>query len=752
MNMNLKSIGNLLSFAALSLTLGSCAVDAPFGQDGEGMLRMSMVINSDVTRAETDIDDLRSGCVVYISSSKGLIHKYVGLENLPEQISMKAGNYVAEAWTGDSVSASWDKKFFRAYQPFEIRQGVNQVVLNCRIANVLASVNPQTIDPELMKDWSIEVGNSRASLVFDESNMDYAKAYFMQPTDKEASAAAGVPVKESSLSYVIKGTNSSGEDFSVEGVIDNVQAAHEYILNLAYNPSYEAIGGAFITVTIDDRETLIEDEVAIYAAPVVAGADFDIEKQITGKSGAFYDKLVKISSFGGISSIRIASDDWQALRLPAAELDLLNLSDAALEAVKLSGLAWDYVYNEQKNLAQSYVTLSAAFLNALPERPTEYVLSVSATDTYGKTTTTPVRIAVGDEAVEVLEPVVIPDDLPVNLLNTSSYSLTIPVQILDAEATNSGIRYREAGTAAWTDRPLSDFISRAGGQVINVTLSGLNPSTRYEVRCFADGFESESRFFTTESVYSIPNSSMELWSKFTKADEVNAESGMKVNDFVWLANADGRRSFWDSGNHGSATLSEILTQGSSAMYHSGGTSAELTSKYVALGGIIGKLAAGNLFAGYYVNTEGVSDGWIRLGRQYDGSHPKALSVWVNYRPAIAENRKGANASYIPAGSPDVGQIYIALATKPFDVHTKDKIYFNPQDPSILAYGVKDFTEPYGPDGALEKLVIPFDYYPAAETTRPLYLLIVCTASKYGDYFSGAAGSQMYLDDFELVYE
>ena len=35
---------------------------------------------------------------------------------------------------------------------------------------------------------------------------------------------------------------------------------------------------------------------------------------------------------------------------------------------------------------------------------------------------------------------------------------------------------------------------------------------------------------------------------------------------------------------------------------------------------------------------------------------------------------------------------------------------------------------------------------------PKYILIVATASKYGDYFTGGTGSKLWVDDFELIYD
>lgn len=56
------------------------------------------------------------------------------------------------------------------------------------------------------------------------------------------------------------------------------------------------------------------------------------------------------------------------------------------------------------------------------------------------------------------------------------------------------------------------------------------------------------------------------------------------------------------------------------------------------------------------------------------------------------------------------------------------------------------------DGELKSLDIPLEYFSNAKTVKPTHLVIVCSASKYGDFFEGGRGSTMYVDDFELVYE
>lgn len=66
-------------------------------------------------------DELAAKTLIWISNSKGLVRKFDGVGQVPaEGIWLNSDNYIAEAWTGDSVSASFDKKYFKAREPFTI--------------------------------------------------------------------------------------------------------------------------------------------------------------------------------------------------------------------------------------------------------------------------------------------------------------------------------------------------------------------------------------------------------------------------------------------------------------------------------------------------------------------------------------------------------------------------------------------------------------------------------------------------------
>ena len=742
--------GLLMAGAALAGLNQSCISDMPFG-DGEGTLRMQLVVNSDLTRAEIDDEDLRAGCVVYISGPQGLLYKYQGLQNVPDQLNMKTGSYVAEAWTGDSVPASFESKFYRGYEKFQINQNSNtSVVLTCKIANVVVSINPETVDPTLMKDWKITVSNSSDGLEFNSGNMDFAKGYYMMPNADIAKNADGTVITNdgwpvyTNLKYTIEGKTAEGKDFSKSGVIgsaqldgDKVERAHEYVLNLKYDPQYEETGGSFVTIVVDDREILIQDEVGLYSKPSIKGVGFEIDKQITGNRNAFTDQIVKISAFNSIENLYLSTDDYADFGIESS-YDLKNVTDEVKAELENAGITWDETSKDDKNLKISYITFSKTLLNKLVERNEEYRLNISVVDGYGRQNSAVLRIAVGEGAIVVDDPVVVDAVDAADFMAVTGSKATITGSLAGSDVTNAGIEYRKAeSNDAWTFVPVN---TTRAGLSFSVTITGLEPGTRYAYRAAADQFdpskEREVKYFTTEDKFIIPNASMEDWSQ------------LSTNNKVWIPSAGGVRDFWDTGNHGSATMSKTLTNSSTDMFHSGSKSAKLSSMFVGVL-TVGKLAAGNLFVGQYKQTSG-TDGIIDFGKQYNGSHPSALTVWANYRPVKVTHTN--TGGVLTKNDMDNGQIYVAFTTEPITVNTGDKsTLFNKDNAKVLGYGEVTWDSDFGPQGGLQQVKINIDWKESAKKTKPLYMIIVCSASKYGDYFTGGDGSVMYLDDFEFVY-
>ena len=756
-----KYISNILNGvvgSAVFISLWGCAAENPFESDGEGTVHLNTVVNSITTRADEEASDpLSDNCVVYISNEKGLIYKEKGLKNVKETFSLKVGKYVAEAWTGDSVSASFDKKFYRGYEPFTVTKGsTSNVVINCRIANVVASINTNTIDPNLMKDdYKITIKNSRGELTFDKSNASFEKAYFMMPNG------------DTSLEYTISGTNIDGQSFTKTGTIENVQRAHHYILNFEYKPEESPtaqMGAVFIKINIKDEEITDNKVETFNTRPTITSFRYNLDKQFNFVNDDDIPEVLdlQICGFKGLKYINISSPTSASeLGWASSIVNILNENNNT-EQLQNSGVVWNI---GEKNPETNVVTATLSFPKALFEKlsknmTSEHLITIAVEDEaepYEPSEVT-LRIVRNAEAIVIEDPIVFEkvDQNDANLISSNSVTLTFSLAD-DIEGT-PGVEYSKLNEDNWTFVPAPTPANapkyapkKASQKKYTVPLTGLEAGTAYKYRAACGDFHSDDVMkFTTYSKFIIPNGNMENWAS------VNGVGGQ---DGIKLPSRTGKPDFWGNGNPGAKMASTILTDESTDMFHSSSKSAKLESKFASVFGI-GKFAAGNLFAGEYVKTDG-TDGVLSFGKPFaefsDGKQvdvrPTAMRVFVNYRPKPGVNKKGANNSYIAEGQLDQAQIYVALTTAAIEIRTKkaEKL-FNPEDPEVLAYGQATLEGNYGPDGQLQELIIPIEYFDRSNGVLPTHLVIVCSASKYGDFFSGGEGSTMYLDDFELIYE
>lgn len=728
---------------AASAILASCAMEDVFGNEGEGSLSINTEINGDVvkTRAaigDEELDNLRKNCVIYIENSRGVIRKFKGVDNIPSSIKLQTGSYVAEAWSGDSVSASYTQKFYRAKQDFTIREGDNSLTLKCNIANVVVSVDPASLNVDL-QDLKVTFSNSRGSLEFTAGNIASDKGYFMMPNG------------ETTLKYKIEGKKNDGTPYLKEGEITDVERAHEYCMTISQDLQEVEDGGALIRISIADIP-LIETTFEICPGPSVKGVQFNLDEQVGGVEKTFKDTYVYVKAYEGISAgsvILTFSDNFQGL--PSGQ----NILNGNVKN-ELAARGITYEHRESKDAAsydggpeipvdEFYINFSASFLNDLAPSTEEYVITIEAIDDKHREGKGVLRLANTADAVEVLYPVAtapIPSD---NLMLVGARSATLTGTILDPEnADGYGIKYRLQNAQEWSVAyPASGArLTRAASTPYTVNLTGLQPGKTYEYKAFCKEYDSPVVMtFTTEQEFELENASFEEWSQY----EATVMFGMKKQ--VWLPGGTGDKftSFWGSGNEGSATVNKTLTNKYEDLKRTGQYSARLASDQSA-----GILAAGNIFVGEYKETDG-TNGVLNLGRRYNGSHPSKVRVYCNYRPGAVDIVKDSSLE-IKQGGKDHGQIYIALTNGPMEVRTKDKYLVTPDRPEVLAYGEVTLKDDYGNNGELKQLDVTFNYNDKARTQRPTHIVIVATAAKFGDYFSGSSSSVMILDDFELVYE
>lgn len=746
---------------ALSI-LSSCSMESPFNNEGEGRVSISAVMQGEVdvdTRAidDEELSSLRESCTIWITreGSKDVLKRFKGLDNIPDWFNLKVGTYFADAWAGDSVSASFDKKFYRAfYEKFEVSNGNNDISLKCKIANVVVSIDPSALGLSLT-DLRITVSNTRGQLVFDESNISTNKGYFMMPNSSDTS-----------LNYKIEGTTLDGQAYSKEGTISNVQRAHEYMMSITENEAEITQGGALIKVTVEDIP-IIDKVIDVFPAPCPHGVDFDINEQVVSTERNFNDVGVCIRGYYGLNSVNIKFSDNFNFSSTDNNLDALNNSvttSLRTKGIDIEKQPAQYNANVEGGKVPAeelFITFKKSFLDNLLSSSEEYYVEFTSIDKKGQQGVGRLRIANSVDAVESLPPVVVgdapdPKKSPMAITGTQA---TLTGYIYNSEeAKNYGIEYREDGSnsdftkcyasSSSSAAAPSNKQTRADNIPFTVILTGLTPGKTYEYRVFCDGFEgSETKKFTTESKFIIPNASFEDWSTYSASTLLGTKSVILPGN-----TGDKLTSFWGSGNEGGATANKVLTDKSTDMKHSGQYSAKLASTAA-----VGVIAAGNIFVGHYDRTDG-TNGVLQLGREYNGSHPTKVRVYANYRPGggvsgVTDSNKEFVG--ITNNGTDQGQVYVALTDGPIEIRTKPdnrKLFDGENDPHVLAYGQVTWTDNFGDDGTLKEVLIPFAYKELAKTKRPTHLVIVASASKFGDYFCGSKESVMYLDDFELVYE
>ncbi|MGN0213368.1 MAG: PCMD domain-containing protein [Muribaculaceae bacterium] len=298
----------------------------------------------------------------------------------------------------------------------------------------------------------------------------------------------------------------------------------------------------------------------------------------------------------------------------------------------------------------------------------------------------------------------------------------------EAGKTN-GFEYRESGSSAWIEVPQSQ-ITHDGGS-FSACLKGLKPNTSYECRATSGDLKSGITEVTTDSEYTIPNLDFDSW---------------WLNGKVYCPWEENGTAYWDTGNKGATTLGSSNSVPSTDSWNGRGYCAELNTKFVGIG-VVGKLAAGNLFTGDYVRTDG-TNGILHFGRPFTGRPTKLRGHWK----CNVVNISHSSSEYTHLkGQPDTCVVYVALTDwdEQYEIRTNpsNRQLFDRYDEHVIAYGTvetaKSITD-------WEDFEVTLEY--RATNRKPKYILIVASASKYGDYFTGGDGTTLWVDDFSLVWD
>ena len=298
--------------------------------------------------------------------------------------------------------------------------------------------------------------------------------------------------------------------------------------------------------------------------------------------------------------------------------------------------------------------------------------------------------------------------------------------------------YCKTGTDTWI--PFTGKVSiDEAKKKFSARITGLEPLTKYSFRAVC-AKEAGKRLFNveTESAEELHNMSFDNWYTSGSAPMPNLSSDYAI---------------WDSGNPGSAEYSIVPTKPETehlAVPGEGKKAARLESLEAPLVGF----AAGNIFIGHYIETTlfppGAKLDWGTLFT----SRPLALKGYFDYTPKVIDKCKSQFKDL--KSKTDICQIQVFLTdrTEMYHIDSGNNQFVDLNGDDIIAYGSIESDVATSTKSGLvngyEPFTIKLEYRDL--TRKPNMIVIVASASKYGDYFTGAVGSVLYVDEFSFVYD
>lgn len=721
---------NILAAAVLALMSAlSCSRTelSLLASRGEGLLTLSCGVDQEVlavTRAgeepvlKVTVSETETGRVVKT------VEDHRTLADSP--IELRAGKYTVRAFAGDNARAGFDSPYYEGSAEVDVVAGEEaQAELTATLSNVKVTVSRSETVAQGFTSFKVTVSNGSPN-----GSLEYADATL---------ASEGYFPCTGTLTWVLSVTTSDGRSYTLSDDIADVRPREHYNIHFDMDGNVFVDKGGFtsssIKVTIDSRTNETEHTVTI---PIGKSA----EPRIREASGLI-DTRPDDAGEGYVPPTSFA------LRLTEAEIDsrtpgLFTIeSKAGLNRVVVGGMAAfsDGALPDSLNLFDPNTTLlyKAAAAEAglswtdglqtgagtvqIDLRPLfasltvgSYELSVSALDRQRQYVLCRMEITV------------LPDmEVQMTGVNPWAKFATVSAEYkTETEPAGMTFRYRGTSDADWTVFPAENLVKE--GTKFSAKLTGLDPGTEYEVWAVTDAEQKEEnkKTFTTEEAAQLPNFNFDSWCKDGKS---------------WYANADmGSNYFWDSGNKGANTLSEVNPTSPEETFVVSGKAVRMESKYVIMA-----FAGGNIYSGSFGAVSGLGAS-INFGRPYT-SRPASLHGWYSYAPKEINRTKSPYDDL--KGTMDIGKIYVALTewASPFNVNTNTGTFFDPGSDAVIAYGELEITG--NSNGEYKEFTINLDYRDLDR--KPTHVLVVATASKYADYFTGGEGSTLYIDEFEFIF-
>lgn len=657
--------------------------------------------------------------VDFINAEKDTVKSYTDFttEVKDEKIVLPAGIYTVAVHSSGDKEASWETPFYAGKEEVEVKAGeISTAKVVCKITNTKVSVVYSQSIKDHFINYETNVSNSSGSLLY--TRDEYRSGYF-------------APEK---LTAMLSLTNKDGNTFLLQRVFPDIKERYHYTLKFtaADDGDKDQAGGNF-DIEVDEENKVIEyniyismeDDLFGKGVPVLTLNGFAADNTVTFKKTShpvIPSTSLRIQSANGIERLGVVAESSLMKAYGLTTFDLAKLSSeqtANLNIVHFPLLPADV---NMKDITLNFDALAAILPTEGALLPGTHRFTIYAMDKL-------------HQEQQISFTYTVRPDVPAFTGQPDVWATFATLKGNASEDNRAFYLKKEADNESAWKKIEPTTIDQTSGD-FSVLMTDLSPNTAYQYYVTA-GTDSrgETVTFTTDPTPIVPNLSFDSW--------------VSANGTVY-PNADlNSNYFWDSGNGGAKSAKKTPTEETSDAVK--GSAVYMHSEMATVIGI-GAFAAGNIYTGQFIRaiTSDLSNPGAELdfGRPYTG-RPTRMRGYYKYSPGTIDQAKGKYAAM--QGKQDMCALYIALCdwTGPFRANTQQSKFVDLTDKSILAYGELDLASCSKTVSEYTKFEIDIKY---RDTSRkPTYILIVASASKYGDYFTGSTSSKMYLDELELDF-
>lgn len=645
-----------------------------------------------------------------------------------QKLILPVGNYKIVVSSNENGGAAWESPFYagETEEPIAVKNGeITNTSVTCKIANTKVTVTYKESLKKFFIDYCDTVSTSTGKLVY--TRDEYRAGYF---------------TSEGNLTAKLYLKNKDGNEFTLQRIVKDIKPQYHYNLIYSLDDDSEGEAGSDINISVDPND------------PTEINCNISIKQEDLFGKGA---PELKVTGFNGEENTLT----WRPVKkevaqpLPDSNPTLILKAPAGIQDMQIHlNTSFSRLTKRDLGIDETLVSTKEGQeigLNALLEKAYNGN-KFETTETYRFEIV--ILDKLNQEAIISFSLEFTPD-LSVETLDANAFSTFVFMRGKADETENLRFKYWKGKDDEANAEEINAIATDDGN--FGAVITTLEPNTQYYYKALAGEEEGGKVGFVTEAAGELPGGHFDKWDSNTPIGVLSSENVISP--------------FWSSGNNngvgGIGATPNLLTKTEDVATKTSNLNNEYAANLQSTDAMVVGLAAGNLFTGNFSVISSLSNpgGTIDLGRSFY-SRPTKLRGYLKYTPGDVDCAgdviyPSSNKVVVTKGEKDICSVYIALSKKPFTVTTTSKDQSN-----VFEYGYGEFkdliiayaelpeeqaqeTNGYVPFEITLKYTQP-DYHP--ESGDPYYIIIVCSASKYGDFYKGSTGSNLKLDEFELGYE